>query len=133
MIAKHTPMPWFIEADLVYAMNRAGTNRFCAQFQGGNQSDNRREFEATSGAEVLANARFVHTAVNTHDELVAALESILANITYEHGGGRENCRFCDADMDHEGTFADMHTKDCEVHKIRAALAKAKGEHPTDRM
>lgn len=61
-----------------------------------------------------------------NDELLAALRAIVSNSTYETPGGYENCRFCDNNMDHEGTFKDMHDPDCEIRKAKIAIAKAEG-------
>jgi len=53
-----------------------------------------------------------------------ALEILLKSITYVTPSGNENCRFCDNNMDHEGTYEDMHADDCFVHIARAALDKS---------
>ena len=70
-----------------------------------------------------ANAHLISAA----PDMFEALGAVLANHAYFAPAGNKNCRFCDNDLDHEGTFRDMHSPDCVVHIIRAARAKAKGE------
>jgi hypothetical protein len=65
--------------------------------------------------------------ISAAPEMYEALGAVLANHAYFAPAGNKNCRFCDNDLDHEGTFRDMHAPDCVVHIIRAARAKAKGE------
>lgn len=69
-----------------------------------------------------ANARLIAAAPLMYDMLTA----VLRDTTYRHENG-ENCRFCDENMDHLGTYQDTHSEDCIVRKIRTAVAKAKGD------
>lgn len=50
-----------------------------------------------------------------------ALNAVMANITYTTPAGNTNCRFCDNDMDHQGTHRDMHDKGCVAHQVTAAI------------
>ena len=63
-------------------------------------------------------------ARKTIEGMWGALQIALNSSEYTRDDGGTNCRFCDEDMDHEGTFKDMHNKDCIVHRFRAALAQA---------
>ena len=63
-------------------------------------------------------------ARKTIEGMRGALQIALNSSEYTRDDGGTNCRFCDEDMDHEGTFKDMHNKDCIVHRFRAALAQA---------
>lgn len=58
------------------------------------------------------------------NEMLAALKAIEADHTYETPSGYINCRFCDCNTDHEGTFRDTHDEDCLIRTVRAAIAKA---------
>ena len=58
------------------------------------------------------------------ERMRGALQAVLDGIVYETPAGTENCRFCDQNMDHEGTYAEMHDSKCIVHQIRAALKAA---------
>jgi hypothetical protein len=53
--------------------------------------------------------------------LTLACQAVLDGISYETPAGYINCRFCDADLDHAGTFRDMHEQDCVIHTIREAM------------
>lgn len=57
------------------------------------------------------------------DRMQAAIRSVLADITYETPAGTTNCRFCDHNMDHDGTHLDQHDKACVVHDLRAVLVE----------
>lgn len=59
------------------------------------------------------------------ETLTKALKGVLDEHTYEAPAGNTNCRFCDNDMDHEGTFEDMHDPDCIIHSVRSAVALSK--------
>lgn len=74
---------------------------------------------------VAMTATLLAAAWDMQDELT----KVLACGEYETPGGGRNCRFCDACMDHSGTFRDTHDKDCVIHGVRAALAKAEGRAP----
>ena len=60
------------------------------------------------------------------DEAVKALEKIIKSSTYLSAVGNTNCRFCDNDMDHQGTYENMHEADCEILTATKALAQLKG-------
>ena len=74
--------------------------------------------------EQLAMATRIAVSLNGSEELVAALGKIYDNHEYETPAGTTNCRFCDNNTDHDGTYADMHAPDCVVNEIRAALSAA---------
>lgn len=59
-MGKHTPGPWFVEDDRVWALNEGGTNRTYIQVQGGYVSRETRE--RTSREEMAANARLIAAA-----------------------------------------------------------------------
>jgi acetolactate synthase regulatory subunit len=69
-----------------------------------------------------ANADLIVTAVNSYDAMREALEKIVATYEYTTPAHTTNCRHCDNNMDHEGTYEDMHAPDCVIHDVRAALA-----------
>lgn len=50
-----------------------------------------------------------------------ACEAVMANISYDTGYGT-NCRFCDNNLDHLGTFKNMHAPDYVANVVRSALA-----------
>lgn len=77
-----------------------------------------------------ANAAFIVTAVNAHDQLVAALHRAVEECEYKTPAGTTNCRYCDNNMDHRGTGEDMHEKGCVIVQARQALAGA-GETKDD--
>ena len=62
------------------------------------------------------------------DEAVKALEKIIKSSTYLTALGNTNCRFCDNDMDHQGTYENMHEADCEILTATKALAQIKGRN-----
>ncbi len=74
-------------------------------------------------------AETLATEAYASDKLVKALEGIVANATYKVPAGNINCRFCDVDTDHLGTFVDQCESDCEIRAAKAALALARGETP----
>lgn len=51
----------------------------------------------------------------------AAARALVAAHEYKTPAGTTNCRYCDNNMDHEGTYADMHAEDCPVRAAKAAL------------
>lgn len=59
------------------------------------------------------------------EEMRSALRLVVKNHTYQAPAGNTNCRFCDNDMDDEGTSEDMHDEDCVIHAVRKALKSAK--------
>lgn len=59
-------------------------------------------------------------------DMLKALKGVHADHTYETASGYINCRFCDCNTDHEGTFRDTHDEDCLIRSVRAAIAKAEG-------
>ena len=61
-----------------------------------------------------------------HEELVEALTLVEAGHEYKTPAGTKNCRFCDHNTDHEGTYEDMHAPDCMIHSLRTLLAKVEG-------
>lgn len=69
-----------------------------------------------------ANARLIAAA----PEILDTLKAVYADHTYETPSGYINCRFCDCNTDHEGTFRDTHDEDCLIRPVRAAIAKAEG-------
>ena len=75
-------------------------------------------------AEVTTLTSDLTAARKTIEGMREALQIALNSSEYTRDDGGTNCRFCDEDMDHEGTFKDMHNKDCIVHRFRAALAQA---------
>jgi hypothetical protein len=58
------------------------------------------------------------------DELRDCLIWMVNHIEYKTPHGANNCRYCDNNMDHEGTYREMHAKDCPIHAARLAIAKA---------
>ena len=77
------------------------------------------EDELNSAADIIEEqAKVIET-------MTKALKGVLDEHTYEAPAGNTNCRFCDNDMDHEGTFEDMHEPDCIIHFVRSAVAISK--------
>lgn len=68
----------------------------------------------------------IKAIMDAYNDMLMALRAVNGDHTYITPGGHENCRFCDNNMDHEGTYLDMHSSDCVIHKVRAALVKAQG-------
>ena len=103
MKTKHTPLPWHFQDEYIRAdsenMDDSGNvvaDVYCKP--------------STTHAEIMeANAAFIVRACNSHDELVAALESMMPE---RIGYG-------------QSMSIDMYLN--AVDKARAALAKAKGE------
>lgn len=116
-IANHTPGPWSV---VLKGIGRSVRVSISASIK------ERTVYVAeTIGGldEEESNARLIAAA----PELLEALKNMVVGVTYKLGDGGENCRFCDANMDDEGTGLDMHDDDCVVHVARAAIAKARGE------
>lgn len=64
---------------------------------------------------------------NSHEALLEALGGLVENATYlTPVTEKENCRYCDEDMDHEGTFRDMHDTNCPIKAATTALSAARG-------
>lgn len=59
------------------------------------------------------------------EAITKAMKGVLAEHKYVAPAGNTNCRFCDNDMDHEGSFVDMHEPDCIIHSVRDAIALSK--------
>lgn len=76
----------------------------------------------------LASNERMRKAADALDAMEQALRNAVANITYDTPAGTTNCRFCDCNMDHEGTHKNMHADDCEVRDISAALAKLEADN-----
>lgn len=54
-------------------------------------------------------------------QTMKVIQKVIDNITYETPVGTTNCRFCDNNMDDEGTYQDMHAPDCIIHELLAVL------------
>ncbi len=74
-------------------------------------------------------AEVIATQAYASDALEKALKAVVANATYKVPAGNINCRFCDVDTDHLGTFVDQCESDCEIRAAKAALALARGDAP----
>ena len=67
-MSTHTPGPWFVVGNTVYALNKKNYNRFCAQVQDVH----------TDAKELLANAQLMATA----PDLLAVLQELQESASY---------------------------------------------------
>ncbi len=68
---EHTPGPWLLSGDLVYALDETATaNRFSARIEGGYEINYRRHPVRTHDAELQANARLIAAAPDLLEALV---------------------------------------------------------------
>lgn len=74
----------------------------------------------TTREEAIANATLYAAA----SDLAEAAAKAVDQCRYKTPVGTMNCRYCDADMDHGGTFKDMHAAVCVIRDLRAALRRA---------
>lgn len=101
---KHTPTPWYLADD--------DDCRICCPEEDVCTADTHRDEYSPDEDEAIANAAFIVRAVNSHDALVEALQSLLDETL--------NC------VD-DGTLPrDAVDNNAGVKKARTALAKARG-------
>ena len=111
-VAKHTPTPWGIYHEpegQVFIGTAEGEPWFICRIRHGCNEHGQPE-----GVEDKANAEFIVRAVNHHDELVAMLEEVAAELEY-------------AAQYKDDYLREKHGDAETVARARALVAKAKGE------
>jgi len=112
----HTPLPWFQtdkHSTMPEAMNviQAGNGEVvawtCCKIPKFNDSLEAHAWRNSQKAKLKANAAFIVRAVNSHDELVAALQDFINGVSTNA-----------ITSDHDETFANL------LRKSHAALAKS---------
>lgn len=58
-------------------------------------------------------------------DLSSVLQRMVDECEYTMPSGAKNCRYCDCNMDHEGTYENMHTARCVVRDAQAVLRYTK--------
>ena len=79
----HTPHKWILDEDgepVIYQLNKAGTNLFYLNVQGGVVDTG----ERTSKEQLRAITEFIYTACNAHGELVALLKRARYYLKSDH-------------------------------------------------
>lgn len=54
-------------------------------------------------------------------DIAKVLRRMVNECEYKTPSGATNCRYCDCDMDHEGTHENMHAARCVVREAQAVL------------
>lgn len=104
----HTPGPWSMPSTLTYTIVGAI----------GQVVTSMRTGRDISAQEAISNARFIVQACNAHEDLLAALDGLLATEDSESG----NCQWCTEEVDGD----ECTNPECPGVKAHAAIAKATG-------
>jgi len=60
-------------------------------------------------------------AHNDRSALLMLLHRFVDHCEYKTPAGATNCRHCDNNMDHEGTYKNMHAEDCIIRTAQGVL------------
>jgi len=55
------------------------------------------------------------------EHLIVALSVLVDRCEYTTPAGSKNCRYCDNNMDHEGTYENMHDAVCPIRDAQLVL------------